>query len=175
MKWNESKHPRDKDGKFTDSGINRADAMKMTTNELRVSLAQKQNARHYELVLIPPDFFGAKSTHGKSSNQNIEIPAPPIEAFEFADLYTNHHIAHANEMGYKNQKEYERAAIEFWNKGDGTIYYSKARNSFYKYNENTCEMVVVSSDGTIHTFMKYSKNKFSALKKWDIIEVYDKI
>ena len=50
-------------------------------------------------------------------------------------------------MGYKNQAEYEKAAIDFWEKGEGVVYYSRPRNTFYKYDVKTCKEVAVSPDG----------------------------
>ena len=46
---------------------------------------------------------------------------------------TKHHQRHAKEMGFKNTKEYEKAAIEFFNSSKGKLYYSLAKNRFYKY------------------------------------------
>lgn len=69
-------------------------------------------------------------------------------------------------MGYKNQDEYERAAVEFFNSGRGKLYYSRKRDRFYRYEERT-QILAVSSNGIVHTFMKYSTKKFSKKIKDD--------
>ena len=38
-------------------------------------------------------------------------------------------------MGYKNQHEYELGAINFWKSGIGKLYYSSAKDKYYRYNE----------------------------------------
>lgn len=62
-------------------------------------------------------------------------------------------------MGYKNQDEYERAGVEFFNSNRGKLYYGIKRKRFYRYDEKTGELAV-SSDGTLHTYMPLSKKDF---------------
>ena len=93
----------------------------------------------------------------------------PEKAHGFADKErknTKHHIAHAKEMGFKNQDEYEKAACDFFNGRSGELYYSERRERFYRYDKKTQRMVV-SSNGVIHTFMKVSLKKFEVKKKED--------
>ncbi len=91
---------------------------------------------------------------------------PPVEeATGFADnerLNTKDHIAHARDMGYKNQKEYEKGACEFFNFGKGDLYFSKKRKRFFKYDNK--KLLCVSSDGVIHTFMIVNIKKFNKMK-----------
>ena len=93
---------------------------------------------------------------------------PPIEeATGFADkehLNTSDHKRHAKEMGYKNQKDYEKSACEFFNSDKGVLFWGKRRQRFYRYdkkNGNLC----VSSNGIIHTFLRYNLKKFNKIKE----------
>ena len=83
----------------------------------------------------------------------------PEKAVRFNRLETKHHRRHAKEMGFKNTRDYERAAIEFFNSNKGTLYYSRARGRFYRYDEKT-KFFVSSSSGVIHAFDFVSKSEF---------------
>lgn len=74
-------------------------------------------------------------------------------------METKHHQRHAKEMGFKNTKEHEKAAVEFFNSDKGKLYYSDARGRFYRYDEKTKEFVS-SSGGVVHTFDFVSKSEF---------------
>ncbi len=98
---------------------------------------------------------------------NIQIHS--IAAFEFNRKITAHHIRHAMEMGYTSMKDYERAAVNFFNGAGGKLYYSKARKRYYRYDEKTGEMAVFS-DGLIHTYMKNTHKRFLKIIKQDKLE-----
>ena len=119
---------------------------------------------------VPMDFFASKKTSQIRTYHSDEKPDLPKEAFKFARLNTEHHIKHAQDMGYKNQKEYERAAVIFWNNSEGDMYYSSARDSFYKYYDKTNEMLVISPEGIIHTFLFRTKKEFMINIRWDKLE-----
>ena len=145
----------------------------MNANELKEHcLRVSEEDSKTELVKIPLDFFGIKS--GKKEARELgEIPPKPINAYSFLNKErqsTRHHKKHALDMGYKNQAEYEKAAIDFWEKGEGTVYYSFARKCFCKYDRK--KKVVISADGIIHTFMLENEKKFLSNFKW---ERYEKI
>lgn len=93
------------------------------------------------------------------------FPKPP-KAYSFNRLNTKHHKDHAKEMGFKNTKEYEAAAVEFFNSDRGVLYYSEARNRYYRYEEKT-GIFCVSMDGVMNTFNIYSKKKFDLIKRQD--------
>ena len=85
---------------------------------------------------------------------------PRVEkATGFNRLETKNHIRHAKEMGFKNTKEYEKAAVEFFNSNRGKLFYSEARGKFYRYDEKT-KLFVSSSNGVIHTYDYVSKSEF---------------
>lgn len=93
----------------------------------------------------------------------------PEKAYGFADnerMNTSHHVAHAKEMGFKNQSDYEKAAVSFFNGDEGELYYSERRERFYRYDKKSKRMVV-SSDGVIHTFMIVSNKKFETKQRED--------
>ena len=93
---------------------------------------------------------------GQSENKPFKDPP---KAYSFNRLNTKHHISHAKEMGFKNQKEYEAAAVEFFNSDRGTLYYSNKSKKYYRYEEKT-ELFAVSSENVVHTFMKRTKKQF---------------
>lgn len=95
----------------------------------------------------------------------------PEKAVRFNRLETKHHQRHAKEMGFKNTRDYERAAVEFFNSDRGKLYYSLAKERFYRYEERT-KLFCSSSHGEIHTFLKYSNKKFEDIKKQDKVYEY---
>ena len=99
------------------------------------------------------------------SSETKSFPKPP-KAYSFNRLNTKHHKDHAKEMGFKNPKEYEAAAVEFFNSDRGVLYYSEARNRYYRYEEKT-GIFCVSMDGVVNTFNIYSKKKFDLIKRQD--------
>lgn len=115
--------------------------------------------------------FAEMDTSELKEKQEILIDdIPPVEyAYGFIDnerRTTAHHIAHAKEMGFRNQSDYEREACRFFNSNEGDLYYSERRKRFYRYDKKTKRMVA-SSDGIIHTFMLVSEKKFETKKKED--------
>ena len=62
----------------------------------------------------------------KKYNDDLPLKIPkPEKVYGFANKErkeTAHHIAHAKEMGFKNQDEYERVACEFFNGDQGKLY-----------------------------------------------------
>lgn len=99
------------------------------------------------------------------SSETKSFPKPP-KAYSFNRLNTKHHKDHSKEMGFKNTKEYEAAAVEFFNSDRGVLYYSEARNRYYRYEEKT-GIFCVSMDGVVNTFNIYSKKKFDLIKRQD--------
>ena len=100
----------------------------------------------------------------KNGGQSNDKPfKEPPKAYSFNRLNTKHHIDHAREMGFKNPKEYEAAAVEFFNSDRGTLYYDKSTDRYYRYDEKK-NILCTSSDGVIHTFFTCSKKKFDKLR-----------
>lgn len=100
--------------------------------------------------------------HEKASEDKPTVQ----KANQFNRLNTAHHQRHAREMGFKNTREYERAAIEFFNSGKGVLYYSEARNRYYRYDEET-GWLCICHDGVVHTLNIYTKKAFEKIKKQD--------
>lgn len=99
------------------------------------------------------------------SSETKSFPKPP-KAYSFNRLNAKHHKDHSKEMGFKNTKEYEAVAVEFFNCDRGVLYYSEARNRYYRYEEKT-GIFCVSMDGVVNTFNIYSKKKFDLIKRQD--------
>ena len=99
------------------------------------------------------------------SSETKSFPKPP-KAYSFNRLNAKHHKDHSKEMGFKNTKEYEAVAVEFFNSDRGVLYYSEARNRYYRYEEKT-GIFCVSMDGVMNTFNIYSKKKFDLIKRQD--------
>ena len=102
-------------------------------------------------------------------DSNAYSPIRCIGAYEFNRLDTAHHLRHMMELGFSNARDYERAAVEFFNSDRGKLYFSHARRRYYRYDEKTGEMAV-SSDGVIHTYMRVQKRKFEKTLKQDSLE-----
>ena len=102
-----------------------------------------------------------------------EADVPPQRRHEpatgFNRLETKHHRRHAQEMGFKSMQEYEKAAVSFFNSDKGKLYYSKARNKFYRYEEKT-HLMAVSSNGVIHTFLKRTTKEFERIRRQDALD-----
>ncbi|MCI8499245.1 MAG: hypothetical protein HFE28_01355 [Clostridia bacterium] len=77
---------------------------------------------------------------------------------------TKHHLRHAREMGYKNQDEYERAAVEFFNGNSGKLYYNPKDNRYYRYDDKTRRIAVCDAEGNIHTFFVARKGWINTIK-----------
>ena len=155
--WNEEEHPRDEKGRFTE----KIRAVLSRGYELPLTSDGSLDIYRFELLYghmfvkehmqIPLGFFGRQD----GNDSPVQIPAPPTRAYGFASAKrrdTEHHIDHARQMGYKNQKEYQRAACEFWEHGEGTVYYSIGRKNFVKIERGGLTGVMVSVDGIVSTF-----------------------
>ena len=102
----------------------------------------------------------------KQSDNGDNAHSPPLEVFKFHRRDTKHHITHAREMGYKNMRDYEAAAVEFFNSKKGKLYYSAARDRYYRYDEKTGYFCSASGD-TVHTFKYVTKKEFYRKIKQD--------
>lgn len=111
-----------------------------------VSHAQRtyrQNASYEEIL----------AADKRASSANVPT------AVKFNRLNTKHHTDHAREMGYKNMRDYEAAAVEFFNSKKGKLYYSAARDRYYRYDEKTGHFCAASGDA-VHTFKYVTKKEF---------------
>lgn len=106
--FREDEHPRESDGKFTDKGAGAGEGEKLRKAVSIYSDEPEKDA--------PPQ----------------KVPEP---ATGFNRLETKHHQRHAKEMGFKNTKEYEKAAVTFFNSDKGKLYYSEKWGKFYRYDE----------------------------------------
>lgn len=102
-------------------------------------------------------------------DSNAYSPIRCIGAYEFNRLDTAHHLRHMMELGFSSARDYERAAVEFFNSDRGKLYFSHARRRYYRYDGKTGEMAV-SSDGVIHTYMRTGKKHFLRAMKQDKLE-----
>lgn len=112
-----------------------------------------------ELVKIPVDYFGKKKS---TSNASKKMPPPPEEAYGFSNerLQTPDHKRHQEEMGFKDPKQYNAAAINYWNNGKGEKYCSDIKQRYYKYRRDTEEFLSIDSEGIIRTYFKLPIKSF---------------
>lgn len=108
--FREDEHPRDKSGKFTDKG---AGAGVGEAEKLRKAVRIYSDEPEKD---APPQ----------------KVPEP---ATGFNRLETKHHQRHAKEMGFKNTKEHEKTAVEFFNSDKGRLYYSVKKDRYYRYEK----------------------------------------
>ena len=148
-----------KNGQSVDDALNERKKRNIGTSAHSGSIIPgKEN-----IATIPLDYFSNK--RGKEIKFDVENAknAIPKEARGFLNqerLNTHHHRNHATEMGYKSQQDYNRAANDYWENGDGKIHYSPKRDRYYKYNSRSEHFISVDSDGVVHTFMLLSNRKF---------------
>lgn len=89
-----------------------------------------------------------------------KIIVPKASGFNRSN--TKSHLSHAKEMGL-NEKQYIKAAEEFFNNGAGKIYIDR-QNMLYKYDDSSGLLCVCDNNGTLHTFFKpKKKNHFTKL------------
>ena len=139
--FREDEHPRDKSGKFTDKG---AGAGAGEAEKLRKAVRIYSDEPEKD---APPQ----------------KVPEP---ATGFNRLETKHHQRHVKEMGFKNTKEYEKAAVTFFNSDKGKLYYSEKWGKFYRYDEKA-QLLAISSKGVIHTFWKRTQKEFERIRRQD--------
>lgn len=111
---------------------------------------------------------GGKGYRQNASYEDIlKTGKPKFEkATGFNRLETKHHQRHAKEMGFKNTKEYEKAAVEFFNSDRGDLYYSEKWGKYYRYDEKS-HLLAVSSEGVMHTFWSRTKKEFERIRRQD--------
>ncbi len=169
MDWDESKHSRDDDGRFTDG-------TDMTITKLKAvlragydaplnsdsSLNEIQLDKLYEKVKngdryfrARPDFFGKKKGDNDES-----IPNPPKDVYGFRNkalLNRPDHVKHAKDFGFKTQKEYEDFCVRFWNSNRGNLYYAQRIKRFVRCDGLMVCFVTV--DGHISTLFEFRSKK----------------
>ena len=118
------------------------------------------------------DYFGKKENNQQRDYNSGKNRIPPKEIYDFKGekAKTAHHQRHVTEFGYKSSREYVLGAQQFWKLEVGDVYYSVARDCFYKYDSKSERLLVVSSDGTIHTYMPKSRKEFWRTERWDKLE-----
>ena len=96
MVFREEEHPRDRDGKFTDKGAGVSEGKKLRK---AVSIYSDEPDKD-----APPEKL-------PNTEKAVRFNRPEIK----------HHQRHAKEMGFKNTRDYERAAVEFFNSDKGKV------------------------------------------------------
>ena len=148
MKWDESKHPRDSRGRFA-----------LVSRFYAISKAEYIYNTEFKSASPKPE-------NGLGIYDYQKVINPPKEAYGFLNkerLNTKHHIRHAQEMGYKNQTDYERGAVEFWNSQNGTVYYMSMHKIFALYDGK--KYVAISLEGIVQTFMLMTDKEFQKTLK----------
>lgn len=149
-------------GQFTSKdNVPRRYAQNMSYGEI------SREDREKERAYVPLDYLGSKKPVPEFDEKKVKAECPK-DAYGFANrerLYTQHHQDHAKEMGYKNQQAYELGAINFWKSGIGKLYYSSAKDKYYRYNETNRQFLSIDKDGVIHTYMLYSLRGFERKMK----------
>lgn len=135
--FDESKHPRDEEGKFTYKGGGRQG----TEGDKRREAVKKYS-----------------DDPGRDMAE-MGLKRNPVKANGFVRRDTKSHIKHAQDMGL-NQREYERAAIAFFNSNRGKLYFNNRSQKFYRYNDKTREFVSCNDEGEIYTYYIAKKGWF---------------
>lgn len=111
-----------------------------------------------EQVKIPFDYFGGKS---KKSGGSLEIPPAPKEAFGFYDKHkwTTHFEKHNKDFGYKDEKSYNKGAIDFWNNSPGKVYYMVSSQKICKLGTDGLTICVCEKSGDVNSYYKFKNKK----------------
>lgn len=116
------------------------------------------------------------ATYGNGDNQSLtksKNGSKINKAVEFSRIQTKHHKRHSEEMGFKSLKEYEKAAINFFNGSDGDVYYGRLRDDYSRYDINNERYVVCDKEGRIKTYYKLSEKDFNKISKQEKFEKYE--
>lgn len=149
MAYNPSQ-PRDEDGKWTAEGGS--------------STHYRQNMPYEEIIAegrkIDLNFFSKKSEGDAKASAKKEIPLCPVEAFGFSDKHKlkRHYEKHKKNFKFKNETEYNKAAIDFWNKSPGTLYYAEMRNKFCKLGADGLTVCICEGNGTVNSFYVFKNH-----------------
>ena len=134
---------------------------------------EKNGSADIRKLLQLYDEWRAKNS-GKTYRQNTRHEAilsedkagrKPEKATGFNRLNTAHHQRHAKEMGFAILRDYEKAAVQFWQRGNGICYEGTRRGNYAKYNKETCEYMICDKQGKISTYYKVSPKKFEKIKQ----------
>ena len=160
--FDESACKRDWHGRFSKKNTRGAKTEGLTRSKKNAKMSERARLEAEEFEKIKRDTF--PYIDAKRCLQKM-----PKTAFGFAKdrLHTPHHEQHVREMGFKSSKEYERAAIEFWENGEGELYYSKRRDCYYKYNQKRKWFLSIDRDGIVRTFHVLPKKDFENAKEQD--------
>lgn len=126
-----------------------------------------KGGRQYSPTESGKTYYRQNASYGEILAADKRASAANVPtAVKFNRLHTKHHADHAREMGYKNMRDYEAAAVEFFNSKKGKLYYSAARDRYYRYDEKTGYFCSASGD-TVHTFKYVTKKEFYRKIKQD--------
>jgi hypothetical protein len=139
--FKESKHPRDEEGKFTYKGGGRQG----TEGDKRREAVKKYS-----------------DDPGRDMAE-MGLKRNPVKANGFVRRDTKSHIKHAQDMGL-NQREYERAAIAFFNSNRGKLYYSEKEERYYRFDPKSLIVAICDEDGMIRSFYVSKKGWFDTKK-----------
>ena len=131
----------------------------MAKRDVKGNLHDEQNGRFVEKYNEAQRIYNSEQTNG---------PILCIGAYEFNRICTAH-LRHMMELGFSNARDYERAAVEFFNSDRGKLYFSHARKRYYRYDENAGDLAVASG-GVIHTYMKKRQSAFKKVIQQDKLE-----
>lgn len=150
--WREEDHPRDEIGRFTEK-----DDLFFPQNTPYAEILRRER----ELHRLPLDYFGQKDPPSRLTKSDIpRVVYGFSKTVHFNRLKTKRHITHAADMG-KTSKDYNMAAIAFWESGVGTLYACDKDRAFYQYDTASGKLLVVTADGTIRTFFSIDPKLFA--------------
>lgn len=156
---------RDEEGQFSKQGEKSPKSNALTNSKSRAKINSDKVAESDDPKEIAKEIFQC----AKQEEIDKLLVEMPKSAFGFSKdrLHTKDHERHVKEMGFKTSKEYERAAIDFWEKGDGDLCYSKRRQVYYKYDKRRRWFLSIDKEGTVRTFHLLPKKQFENRKEQD--------
>lgn len=118
----------------------------------RAPWADKEKPK--ERKKIPLDYFGKKGH--KKLDRNIVIPVEPKEVYGFYDKnkLKAHFKKHKEDFNFKDEIEYNNAAVDFWN-NNSKVFYIAHQDRFARMGKDGLTVCVCDADGQVHSYYKF--------------------
>lgn len=149
--FKESDHPRDGDGKFSESG---------SSGQSKAESQQKNNAREQQEVKV--------SAKGENT---------PCTGFASAVKLKDHTERHGPEFGISSEGEYQQRGIDFLKQacGGDIVGYATSDGKVVRFNKKTTEYASGIPGGALKTYMKAKCRKDGSPNPEKANEYYERI
>ena len=138
--------PREKDGRYTYG--------KMLKSEAGNGIVKLPNGKKKERTYNPADYQNLEVGNAENTQRK------EAGGFKDKEKLKDHVARHGKAVGAKNEREYERKAVEFMSKPLGeNMEEMMVDGKRYRYDYSTNEFGVVNPGGDVSTYFKPDKNE----------------